>query len=50
MYVCMYVCMLSVNGHFYHLQRLKSTGVETGRLKIDKTVKEKFCFRKKTKH
>lgn len=32
---------LAANGHFNHLQRLKSTGVETGRVKLDKTVKKK---------
>lgn len=35
---------LAANGHFNHLQRLKSTGVETGRVKLDKTVRKKKHF------
>ena len=35
---------------FNHLQRLKSTGVETGRVKLDReTVKKKTFFLKKDK-
>lgn len=37
---------LSANGHFYRLQSLKSTGVETGRIKVDKTVKKIFFLKK----
>ena len=40
---------LAANGHFNHLQRLKSTGVETGRVKLDKTVKKKTFSLKRDK-